>query len=295
MHQILLKIAAYLDRANNEAVGMAPEIIDEACEALRVALHKQFNEGPREKFTLRLSNIGRPLCQLQLDKAGTPTEQHGYNHTMKMLIGDITEIAAVAVMKAAGVNVVEEQTKVTLPISDTTLNGTLDVVIDEGGKGIWDIKSASRWTFDNKFRKGYEAVKESDGFGYIAQGQTYAKASGLPFKGWIVINKETGEWCLTEAPPDPDEQKAALERAAENYESLRDGKPFEKCFEDSPETWYRKPTGRRVMPMTCTFCPFKGTCWPDARYLPNPRSKNKFKSTWYTHYVENEEDNGKKQ
>lgn len=274
---------------------MAPEIIDEACEALKVALNKQFNEGPRQKFTLRLSNIGRPLCQLQLEKAGATPEQNGYNHTFKMLIGDITEIAAMAIIKAAGVNVIEEQTKVSLPIADTIVKGTLDTVIDEDGKGIWDVKSASRWSFDNKFRKGYEAVKESDGFGYIAQGQTYAKASGLPFKGWIVINKETGEWTVTEAPPDPKEQEQALARAEANYKALQDGAKFQKCFEDSPETWYRKPTGRRVMPMVCTFCPFKGDCWPEARYLPNPRSKNKFKSTWYTHYVETEADNGKKQ
>ena len=35
---------------------------------LKAALYKQFDSGPRDKFRLRMSNIGKPKCQLWFEK-----------------------------------------------------------------------------------------------------------------------------------------------------------------------------------------------------------------------------------
>ena len=52
-------------------------------------------------------------------------------------------------MKAAGVEIEAEQKKIKYNINKgTNISGALDVEI--GGK-VWDIKSASPWSFTNKF------------------------------------------------------------------------------------------------------------------------------------------------
>ena len=56
---------------------------------------------------------------------------------------------------------------------------------------VWDIKSASPWSFTNKFSEdggGFESLKKDDAFGYIGQGYMYGIADKSDFGGWIVIN-----------------------------------------------------------------------------------------------------------
>lgn len=55
-----------------------------------------------------------------------------------------------------------------------SINGTYDIVIDGA---VDDIKSASNWSYSNKF-DSFETLAKGDGFGYIGQLAGYAKASG---------------------------------------------------------------------------------------------------------------------
>ena len=58
-------IVSYLSRAARGETEMSPHIINEFAENCKQALNKQFNEK-RNDFRLRMSNVGKPLCQLQI-------------------------------------------------------------------------------------------------------------------------------------------------------------------------------------------------------------------------------------
>jgi hypothetical protein len=50
------------------------------------------------------------------------------------------------------------------------------------------------------------------------------------------------------------------------------------------EFFYKKPTGNRVLNVSCSFCPYKRPCWGNKiQYLPQQQSKSKNpKWVWYT-------------
>lgn len=286
MNPIEIRVHNYLERANNEAVGMSEEIIEEACQDLKKLLNDRFNDSFSDKFRLRMSNIGRPTCQLQMEKARAPREPKSYDFAMKMLIGHLVEIAAVAVLKASGVNVEETNQKTHIEVGERIIKGTTDVEID--GQ-VYDVKSASSWSFKNKFARGFDAVAEQDSFGYVSQGYGYAEGRGKPFGGWIVVDKSTGEWAVCQTPEYDEVHDKALKDIEETVQTIDSGAPFKRCFDDQPETFRGKPTGNRVLGDTCGFCEFKYTCWPGLQHKPQAASSAKSPPyKFYTHIEENE-------
>ena len=230
----------FLAEANKASVKVSDELIDEFGEACKEAFRKQFTDKRKTDFSYRMSNIGKPLCQLQMEKNGAEQETMPYNFKMRNLFGDLIEAAAITIMKSSGIEVTDIQKKVNLETENSKINGTMDVKI--GGK-IWDIKSASPWSFTNKFGDsgGFDSVAKDDTFGYVSQGYMYGEADKSDFAGWIVINKSTGEWCVTETPDqDQDYKTSAIATAKNNIKALKENKPFERCFEDIEETFYKK-------------------------------------------------------
>jgi hypothetical protein len=294
MNEILLKVQSYLEGANLGAPGMSESILDEAAAAFRASLDKTFNQTRDKEFTVRMSNVGRPLCQLQMEQVGTPAEPAGYDFRMKMIIGDLIDVIAVAIMKGAGVDIVSQQIKVSLPLQIgnveqghelVTVNGTYDVEI---GGAIYDVKSASDWAFKNKFDSGaFSGLQKDDAFGYIDQGFGYAEAAGKRFGGWIAVNKSTGAWAVLETPTDPEEYEQArqtsLGRTRDTVKSLTSGAEFKRCFSEQAETFYRKPTGNKVLDRSCTYCAYKWKCWPELKYIRQPMSKSETKYGYYTY------------
>ena len=172
---------------------------------------------------------------------------------MRNLFGDLIEASAITIMKASGIEVKDIQKKVKLNTEGDEINGTMDVKI--GGK-IWDIKSASPWSFTNKFgdNGGFDSVAKDDHFGYVSQGYMYGEADKSDFAGWIVINKSTGEWLTCEAPLADDEYKAtAIKNAEDNMKSITDKKPFKRCYSDIEETFRTKKTGNKVLKTSILF------------------------------------------
>lgn len=278
MNEILFKVQAFLDRANRETVELSDELLDEFAASCRAALKKQFNDKRNERFTIRMSNIGRPLCQLQMEAAGTDAEVPSYSHKMKMLIGDMIEAAAITIMRAADVNVEKTQGAVHLQVEDVTIQGTYDVKID--GQ-IYDIKSASSYAFAHKFGEdGFRNLCSDDSFGYVAQGFGYAEADGARFGGWIAIDKSTGEWSVASVPSDQSEyeeaRRDALDTITQNVKALSNGAEFKRCFTDVNELYYGKPTGNKVLPFSCEYCAFKSACWKSLKTLPKLSSKGQF-------------------
>ena len=171
----LRRIQAYLKAANEEAPGMDEDIIEAAGERLKDVLRKTFNTDRKgRKFKVYISSAGRPTCQLIMARDGAKQEPKGPDFRMKMLIGDITEIALLAVMKGSGINVTDTNKRVELDADGIIMRGELDLNLED--ESVWDVKSASRWAYENKWSKGEEEFQAGDDFGYLEQLYAYAKA-----------------------------------------------------------------------------------------------------------------------
>lgn len=259
-------------------------LIDEAGENFKNALRKQFQQQRRD-FGIRMSNVGRPSCQLWMQKhRPEKQESKSYDFIMKMLMGDAIECISLFVMKAAGVDVQDVSGKVTLELDGRTIDGEYDVIIDDQ---VWDVKSASPYSFQNKF-KDFESLAKDDTFGYVSQGFGYAEASGKKFGGWIAINKVTGEWKFVEADNSKEMHHEVLDNIKDTYDLITsDTSEFKRCFDDVEETYRKTPTGNRHISRTCEFCEFKHECWPKLQYRESTASQARVKPwKYYTVYQE---------
>ena len=173
-HPAEIKIHRYLEDVRKAKRGMSSATIARIVRDVQEAVEKQFNQSER-KFTLRMSNIGRPYCQLWFDK-NKPEEgiDMPANFLMNMMIGDIVEAVFKGVLTEAGVDF-SDGFKSTLTAGKHKIDGTHDLIMD---KRVDDIKSASPWSYNNKF-KDYATLKAHDSFGYIGQLAGYSKALGV--------------------------------------------------------------------------------------------------------------------
>lgn len=248
-------------------------------------LRKIYEDDPDRPFTIRMSNIGKPLCQLQMEQSKTAKVENDWNLPLRFMYGAIVEGLAVSTLKHSGINVEEEQTKVELSIAGHVINGTLDLVID--GR-VWDIKSASEHGYREKFAS-YEALKEQDTFGYLCQLYGYAEARKLPPGGFIVINKSSGEIKVLEVPDNwQEEQNRCLTIIENNVKVLVTASAFKRCFDDIDETFKKRFTGNKRLGVTCSYCPFRYACWEGLKHLPNLNSTAYEKPYVYYTKVTNE-------
>ena len=284
MNKILHTVQLYLDKAAKEPVKISDKLVEEFGESCKSALRKQFSEKKQDKFYPRMSNIGRPLCQLQMEAQNVKGEGQPYNAKMRNTFGNLVEALAIFVLKSSGVKIEDEQKKVNYKFNGSKIEGQLDVKIDSK---VWDIKSASPFSFTKKFGElgGFEEIAKEDAFGYIPQGYLYSESEKADFGGWIVINKSTGEWIICETPLVDDEYRVkALKLVKNNFKALHDKVPFKKCYDDIEETYRAKKTGNRVLGTVCSFCPYKLPCWGSKlQLLQQQQSQGKNpKWVWYT-------------
>ena len=209
-----------------------------------------------------MSNVGRPSCQLWFEK-NKPEKAlpRPTTFVMNMMIGDIIEAIFKGLLKEAGVKY-ENSDKVKLDLDGTQIEGTYDLVINDA---VDDIKSASNWSYINKF-DSFEKLKESDGFGYIAQLAGYAKASNKKAGGWWVVNKANGDFKYVPATSLDIEQECT--NIKNTISKIEDNK-FERCFEPIDETFRGKPTGNKILNDGCIFCAFRYECWESLQDLPS--------------------------
>jgi len=269
-HPAELAIFSFLQKAMAGETTMTEEVADKVASDVKAALFKQFDSGPRDKFRLRMSNIGKPKCQLWYEKNDpadkTPFPPH---FLMNMILGDIVEAVFKGIMRAANVDF-KDNDYVTLKLPNgTEIRGEYDMELD--GK-IDDVKSASPWSYQNKFAS-FDALATGDSFGYIPQLVGYAEGAGKGVGGWWVVNKANGEFKYVSA--EGVDKAAVLEGIEELTDYINEDKPFERCFEPIKETFYRKETGNLKLGTECGFCAFKHKCWPGLQTIPSPSSKAK--------------------
>ena len=292
MQEIEIHIQKLLTDVAFGKAELGTEILDAAKGHFGTALERQFTKDPN-KFTLRMSNIGRPSCQLWHEKNGTPKEASEWFLPLKMINGDAIEAIVIAIMRQAGIPIVATDETVSLDIDGDKLVGHTDLRIQGSlmSDGIWAVKGVSGWAFKNKWSHGFEVMAADDAFGYVAQGYLYGRASGYPFRGWVVVNKETGEIIAVPAPQSKEAEDKAIAAATETYRYLRDNRPFIRRFDDVPEVYYKTETGNKVLHNTCAWCDFKQSCWPTLQLLPHIPSKSRNPDLKYYTYVHKESDN----
>ena len=279
-----------MERASRGEVSIPPEAVLDFADSCRDSVTTQLNK--QRQYKIRMSGLGRPLCQQLLEKKGVEQEVQ-YNMLFRFLFGDLVEAIAVLVLEQAGIDIVEKQKAVNLNIGGTNVSGTLDLIIrDEFGQDkVWDVKSASEWAYKFKYTGygGYEKIKEDDPFGYIMQGHLYGEATGLPFGGWIVINKSSGEVTVVEAPDwQADDRKEYMADAKKRIKVLTDESlefkvPFKDVFEVYKQDGQEVRTGNKLLPRPCNMCGYKAHCWKDAVVHDKVTSKAKQPpQVWYS-------------
>ena len=267
-HPAEMMIHQYLQNATSGKSAMSQDNIEQVATDIKDALNRQFNTKREEKFRLRMSNIGRPSCQLWFEKNKPETAlPKPTTFVMNMMIGDIVEAVFKAVLREANVKF-EDTDNVKLELDENhTISGSYDLAINDA---VDDIKSASDWSYKYKF-DSYESLHAGDSFGYVGQLAGYAKAAGKKAGGWWVLNKANGHFKYVPARIEMDYE---LDRIRESIKKA-EAEELVRCFEPEPETFRGKETGNIVLNKNCTFCSYRTTCWENLIELPAQMSKAK--------------------
>ena len=282
-----VQVKNFLQAATRGEASLSPSVLEEFAQDCREALEKQFDRNP--EWRIRMSGLGRPLCQ-QIHGRDGKDEEMTYNAILRFLIGDLVECAVMAILKGAGVKIVEAQGRCELDVGGEHVQGTLDLIIDDpvDGEKVWDVKSASPYSYTQKFAKGYDNLKEDDPFGYLMQGHLYAESKGKDFGGWIVVDKSSGEIQFVQAPDDQTEDRDHyISEAGKVVEALMSNfkykkppiEPVDEAFTFQGE---RIVTGNKLLAKNCTFCGYRKHCWPKAVQHEKVTSRAKNKPVvWY--------------
>lgn len=279
MNTIILKIHQFLEQASLGKVELNEQFIEEFGERVKGNLRKQLSLKDKT-FKLRMSNIGRPLRQLMLEqKYGRGKPQPEF--ILKMLFGDLYESLVMFLLKSSGLEVTEEGTEVELKIPTKrgviNLQGTLDLGLKvKGEEGLYDIKSASPYSYNNKFNPD-SLLNGDDAFGYVDQLFGYSAARGKRAKGWIVVDKSSGAMKVLDVP---EQQHDSLLQKTKDIITQKvchvvEGKPIPECDGVVPEKFYGKETGNFILGPSCKFCEHKTKCHPGIQYKPSVVGKAK--------------------
>lgn len=254
-----MHITSLLEKADTkDAISIPQELFDEFGERCKSAVKKYFDEEQDKRFRLRMSNVGKPLRQLMLEKT------HGRStfsptNKVRMLYGYMSEALMVFLLKASGCDVQELDKPVSYEYNGMVLEGTYDVKVN--GK-IYDIKSASPYSYKNKFKDIF-SLRKDDSFGYFAQGYGYSAADNTPFGGWLVIDKSSGEF--KELAISPILNKELKNTYVQEIHTKMDY--FNQAEPPMPPcTGVTEVGGKKKYSTSCFFCDYKDTvCHPKGK------------------------------
>ena len=269
-HKAELTLHRFLSEATDGEQVLSDANINKIAEDIKEALHRQLgSQNSRKEFRLRMSNIGRPTCQLWFEK-NQPEKALPFpkNFIMNMMLGDIVEAVFKGLLRQAGV-AYEDSKKVSMELKiDKKIEGTYDIVMDDA---VDDIKSASDWSYKNKF-ESFDTLASEDPFGYVGQLAGYAQATNKRAGGWWVINKANGNFKYV--PADGLNLTKEIDKLSTNLDVVESNE-FKRCFEPVEETFRGKPTGNKVLTKTCSFCRYKHACWEGLQEIPSLVSQAK--------------------
>ena len=231
-------------------LDISDEDIENFGESMKAALESWARPPKRDSsFTLRMSNIGKPVRRLWFDKHGeVKQEGHSPQTFIKFLYGHLLEEVVLMLARLTDHDVGSEQKEVMVD----GVSGHMDCKIDDE---VVDIKTASGYAF-RKFSGG--SLGDDDPFGYIPQLTGYEEAEGTEKGGFLVINKESGELCFY-APEELD-KPVIRDRISHAVKALNKSKPPAKlCYEPVLEG----KKGNKKIHKNCSYCPHKHECFKD--------------------------------
>lgn len=240
---------------------VASDHIDDFAAVLAKIVHNRMNEE-QGLGRLRPSNLGQPCDRKLWYTCNEPEKAEPLNSQtkFKFLYGDIIEALVLFLAKCAGHDVRGEQDSVEID----GIKGSRDAVIDGM---LVDVKSANSRSYQ-KFSQN--TVRQDDPFGYITQLQFYLHASDdVDVKheaAFLAVDKELGKMCVAKQPREEIDFNALLSAKRR----MLAGKIPQRGFDDEPDG----KSGNRKLGVSCRYCPFKQSCWPDARtfmYSNGPR------------------------
>jgi len=200
-------------------------------------------------FSLRMSNVGRPLRQMWYDSKAVEKDRNMTPSLMiKFLYGHLLEEVVLMLVRLAGHEVTDEQQEVTVE----GITGHMDCKID--GEVV-DVKTASSFAY-SKFK--YGTLAENDPFGYLSQLAGYEAASGTNGGGFLVINKESGELCMF-IPEDLDKPNIK-DRIVTIKKLLDSDQPPLRCYPTEAEG----AKGNEKIAKNCAYCTHKHDCFADS-------------------------------
>lgn len=236
--------------SEGEPLPITEEALDETMASMKEAIMHWATPRKRDtKFTLRMSNVGKPQRQLWFEKRDENGRGSVNGPTqIKFLYGHVLEEIVLMLVRMAGHSVTDEQKEV-------TVNGIVGHMDCKINGQVVDVKSASRFAFQ-KFQNG--TLNADDPFGYLGQLAGYEKAEGTDSGAFLVINKENGELCMFE-PDDLD--KPNIDTTINNLRTnLELDKPPELCYNPLPDG----KKGNMRLPKGCSWCKYKHECHKDA-------------------------------
>lgn len=233
------------------------EQVKELSDAIASTVRKRLSSDRGTSSTLRMSNLGTPCDRKLWYSVNKPelSEPLSGATSFKFLYGDILESLVLGLAKIAGHTVEGEQDELTIG----EVKGHRDGVID--GR-LSDVKSATTHSFA-KFRD--HKLRTDDPFGYLTQIGSYLEASqddplvkDKDKASFIAVDKQLGHIVVDTYEKDEVDYTALVQRKAE----LVAGSDLPgRGFEDVPEG----KSGNRKLCTECSYCPFKGACWPGLR------------------------------
>lgn len=260
---IVDKINAFLNAAGKTIDDV---ILQDVGALSRWAFSKQFGEKEERSGALRLSSIGRCMRQQAYKLLNTAENGKAIDARAKVVffMGDLTELAVVALARAAGCDVSAtgaEQAGVNI---DGVTGHPDGVVLDSGKRYLLEVKSMSSFSFKD-FERGI--IDE----GYRYQCNAYMHALSLEQCVIVALNKDAGvlaEQIIRIDPVIVAEIKRRIKRLTAVTEDTLPERPYQ-------------PDSKGFLPWQCLYCPFWGTCWPKAekvlvsnRYKLKETSKN---------------------
>jgi len=216
---------------------------------------------------LRLSGIGKPDRQIYNRFHGIKGEDLQGATYLKFLYGHLTEAMMVALVRASGHTVTDQQKVCTVEGVKGHTDGRIDGV-------LMDIKSCSAYGF-KKFKQN--TLHESDDFGYIAQLKAYAHSEGETTYGWLAFDKQNGglAWLQydeshTQAQYYDSINYDVAERVKDLKKLMLSSLPPQLCFSPVPDG----KSGNERLATGCSYCDFKHHCWPELQtyiYASGPK------------------------
>ena len=126
-HRAEIALHQYLEKTVKGKGAISKDVASQISKDVYEAILKQFGVSKPREFKLRMSNVGRPYCQLWFEKNKPETAlPKPTTFIMNMLLGDIVEAAFKGLLKEAGVQYSDSDT-VKLPIGTSNINGTYEV------------------------------------------------------------------------------------------------------------------------------------------------------------------------